>query len=37
LKYNYLRTVKNIPCGRNEFDRIRHKFYFILDRKKVNC
>lgn len=34
LKYNYLHTAKGMPCGRNEFDRIRHKFFYILDQKK---
>ncbi len=31
--YNYLRTVMNIPCGRNYYHTKRRKFYYLLSKK----
>ncbi|MEG0874612.1 MAG: hypothetical protein RSH79_04830 [Clostridiales bacterium] len=33
LKYYYFQG-QNIPCGKNEFDRLRHKFFYLLNCKK---
>lgn len=32
--YNFMRMTENMPCGRNEFNEIRHKFFYVLDQKK---
>jgi hypothetical protein len=34
LKFNYLHLCEGMPCGKNEFQKLRHKFYYILDQKK---
>lgn len=31
--YNYLSTVKGMPCGRNLFYKLRKKFYYLLSKK----
>lgn len=33
VSYNYLRTVLNIPCGKNFYYKMRRKFYYILSQK----
>lgn len=33
ITYKYLRTVMNIPCGKNYFYEKRRKFYYILSKK----
>lgn len=34
LKFDYLHLCEGMPCGKNEFQKLRHKFYYILDQKK---
>lgn len=34
LSYKQLRLQYNIPCCENEHRKCRHKFFYILDRKK---
>lgn len=34
LKFNYLHLCDGMPCGKNEFQKLRHKFYYLLDQKK---
>ena len=34
ITYNYLSSVKGIPCSKNTWYTVRRKFYYILDRKK---
>lgn len=36
LKFDYLHLCEGMPCGKNEFQKLRHKFYYILDQKKRN-
>lgn len=31
--YNYLVTVKGMPCGRNLYYKLRRKFYYLLSKK----
>jgi hypothetical protein len=31
--YNYLRTVLNMPCGREKFYKSRRRFFYLLDKK----
>lgn len=33
ITYKYLKTVMNIPAGRNYFYEKRRKFYYILSKK----
>lgn len=34
LKFDFLHLREGMPCGKNEFQKMRHKFYYILDQKK---
>lgn len=36
VTYNYLRTVMQIPCGKNIYYEARRKFYYLLA-KKINA
>lgn len=36
LKYDFLHLREGMPCGKNEFQKLRHKFYYLLDQKKRN-
>lgn len=36
ITYKYLRTVMDIPCGKNYFYERRRKFYYILSKKLDN-
>ena len=33
ITYHQLRTLKDIPCGKNLFSRLRQKFYWLLYQK----
>lgn len=33
ITYHQLRTLMNIPCGKNLFSRLRQKFYWLLYQK----
>lgn len=33
ISYNYLKSVMDIPCGKNEYYKLRRKFYFLLYNK----
>lgn len=34
--YNNLKTFHDMPCSEREFLRLRRKFFYILDQKKIN-
>jgi len=34
ISYHYLRTIMDIPCGKNMYYDRRKKFYWLLSRKK---
>lgn len=36
LKFDFLHLREGMPCGKNEFQKLRRKFYYILDQKKRN-
>lgn len=36
LKFDFLHLREGMPCGKNEFQKLRHKFYYLLDQKKRN-
>lgn len=36
LSFTYLRTVRNIPCGKNEYYKARRKFFYELDKMREN-
>ena len=33
ITYNYLQQVMMIPCGRDTYYKLRHKFYWLLSKK----
>lgn len=34
VTYNYLSTVKHIPCSKNTWYKVRRRFYYLLSKKK---
>ena len=32
IGYDYLRDIRHIPCGKNAYYRIYHRFYWMLDK-----
>ena len=35
ITYRYLKMVMGIPCSRNTYYERRHKFYWLLDKRKI--
>lgn len=33
LSYNLLRTKYGIPCGRDEYSKVRRRFYYMINKK----
>ena len=33
LSYNLLRTKYGIPCGRDEYSKVRQRFYYMINKK----